>query len=122
MSFLPLCFSHLASFFVFKKYSCLKNQKHRYPELQRMKKYGIKVTGRKKNHATIICREFEMAFFKSIDYKVKPKKGDLQKHKNVFNQKILNVAIKETVTLKVDFFKSIKWWRGTTITTVTKVK
>ena len=64
-----------------------------------------------------------MAFFKSIDYKVKPKKRRPTKtYKNVFNQQILNVAIKETVTLKVDFFKSIKWWRGTTITTVTKVK
>lgn len=84
MSFLPLCFSHLASFFAFKKYSCLKNQKHFYPELQRMKKYGIKVILRKKNHATIICRESEMAFFKSIDYKVKPKKGDLQKDIKMF--------------------------------------
>lgn len=86
MSFLPLCFSHLASFFAFKKYSCLKNQKHCYPELQRMKKSGIKVILREKKHmqSLFICREFEMAFFKSIDYKVKPKKGDLQKDIKMF--------------------------------------
>lgn len=84
MSFLPLCFSQLL-FFAFKKYSCLKNQKHCYPELQRMKKYGIKVILRKKKtHAIIICREFEIALFKSIDYKVKPKKGDLQKDIKMF--------------------------------------
>lgn len=105
MSFLPLCFSHLASLFAFKKYSCLKNQKHCYPELQRMKKYGIKVILREKNtHAIIICREFEMALFKSTDYKVEAKKRrPTKRFKNVFNQQILKVAIKETVTLKLIF-------------------
>lgn len=89
-----------------------------------MKKYGIKVILREKNtHAIIICREFEMALFKSIDYKVEAKKRrPTKRFKNVFNQQILKVAIKETVTLKLIFFKSTKWWRGTTFTIVTKVK
>ena len=34
----------------------------------------------------------------------------------------LNVAIKETVTLKVDFFKSTKWWRGHNIHNSNKSK
>lgn len=41
-------------------------------------------TEEKKTHAIIICREFEIALFKSIDYKVKPKKGDLQKDIKMF--------------------------------------
>lgn len=60
----------------------------------------------------LFAENLKWHFLKAQIINLSQKKGDLQKHKNVFNQKILNVAIKETVTLKVDFFKSIKWWRG----------
>ena len=54
ISFSPLCLSELSFFLkqALKKYSCLKNQKYCYPELQRMKKYGFKGMVRK-NHTTI---------------------------------------------------------------------
>ena len=81
-----------------------------------------KSQGEKKIMQPLFAENLKWHFLKAQIINLSQKKGDLQKHKNVFNQKILNVAIKETVTLKVDFFKSIKWWRGTTITTVTKVK